>query len=141
MDPILAQVFALFPEAEIGIIGSALKDAQTCKDIDVLFLSQEDYEQACHGLQKKWNGWDAYNGHVRITNIIPPEIGKTVQLIQLSTITEFDQHPHEVLLRDGSVVHEGAYFHKEPGWVYKKWPYGKGKDKDGNDAPTKTRRK
>lgn len=119
----LQAVFNLFPQT-IGIIGSAIKNPEGAKDIDVLFLVKEEFEEACKFVCKKWNGWDAHNGHVRIANI--DRGGKKIQLIHVSGVTEFAHHPHCVLLRDGSFVKEGVFMVKEPGWRYEKWPNGKG---------------
>ena len=125
MHEILINTFGLFPEAEVGIIGSAVLDPVKAKDIDVLFLSKPEFEEACKLLRIKWNGWDAWNGHVRIANLMVDVMQdaepKKIQLIQISSIDSFDKHPHSVLLRDGTETKPGKYFVKPPGWKYEKF--------------------
>jgi len=116
-------VFDLFRDYEVGIIGSAILDPEGAKDIDVLFVVKEDFECACAQNAKKWNGWDAWNGHVRIANL--NRFGKKIQMIHVSSITSFDGHPHCVLLRDGSYVKEGVFMIKPEGWRYEKFPKDK----------------
>ena len=122
MDDLHLLVFDLFHDYQVGIIGSATLDPRGAKDIDVLFLVKEEFEKACQENQKKWNGWDAWNGHVRICNL--NKFGKKIQMIHISSVDTFEKHPHSVLLRDGSWVHEGVYFVKPEGWKYEKWPKG-----------------
>lgn len=120
MHELLSKTFELFPDYQVGIIGSAVKDPEGAKDIDVLFLVKEDFECACAQLGKKWNGWDAWNGHVRIASV--QMFGKKLQLIHVSSVDSFDKHYHCVLLRDGTYVNEGRFFVKPPNWKYEKFP-------------------
>jgi hypothetical protein len=120
MDDLLMKVFDLFKDYDIGIIGSAITNPEGAKDIDVLFLVKEDFECACAQNGKKWNGWDAWNGHVRIANL--PRFGTKIQLIHVSSVDSFDKHPHCVLKRDGSFEKEGKFFVKPEGWKYEKFP-------------------
>ena len=123
MHDLHTNVFSLFPNYDIGIIGSGITNPDGAKDIDVLFLIKEHFEEACKENNKKWNGWDAWNGHVRIANI--SKFDKKIQLIHISSIQAFEDHPHCVLLRDDKYIHEGVFFIKPEGWRYEKFPKSK----------------
>jgi hypothetical protein len=105
---------------QVGIIGSATRNYEGAKDIDVLFIHFSEFSDACIRFGVKYQGWDAHNGHIRITKLERPEIDKPIQLINLASVSSFEEHPHQVLLPDGSLLNEGHYYVKEDGWKYDK---------------------
>lgn len=111
-------LFDLLDGYDCCIIGSALRDYRTAKDVDVLFLNETDFLAACKAFHVRYNGWDTPRGHVRRANISPRHIGKKVQFIHVDTIANRKDHPYASLGRDGSERHRDTFFEKPYGWAY-----------------------
>jgi hypothetical protein len=120
MHPTLAKVFSDFTGYEIGIIGSAARDVDSAKDIDILFLDARQFMDACDAFNVKWSGWDAHTGHVRRANVVSSAVSKPLQLLQVGSTPTFASHPYCVVLRDGTRLHDGLYYAKTDGWRYDK---------------------
>ena len=121
MHPDIAKVFEHFVDDDIAIVGSAVRDYEVAKDIDVLVPSGVDYPALVKRLGATYNGWDLADGsHQRRANIRVPGIKKKVQLIQNRLVSKFDEWPHAVLTREGKQLNPGKHFTKkrsDPTWV------------------------
>lgn len=117
----LDKVFEHFRDDNVAIVGSALKDPTTAKDIDVLVPADADYPALVKRLGATYNGWDLADGsHLRRANLTIPGIGKRVQLLQNRMVTQFSDWPHAVRLRDGSTLNPDKHFTKsrsDPSYV------------------------
>ncbi len=120
MHPQLHEVFHHLGAYTIGIIGSALRDFESAKDIDILFLTTGAFEHACGENGITWNGWDAHNGHLRRGNGRLEGVEKPVQFLHIGSVTKFEDHPHSVLLRNGAILKPGVHYHKPEWWKYDK---------------------
>lgn len=110
MDYRLRRVFDFFADEDIAIIGSATRDVDAANDIDVLFLSTRDFPQLAEQLGTTYNGWNQSGFHLRRINYQIPDIEKPVQLLWYSHISRFADHPHCVMLRDGTRLNDGVYW-------------------------------
>lgn len=115
MRPEFEQIFRLFPE-EILIIGSAVRDYQTARDIDILFESEADFKRAIKRLGATYNGWDQFSrtpsgaevkSHIRRANVSLKGIAKPVQLLHSGL-----PHPYAACCRDGTYINEHVHFDK-----------------------------
>lgn len=104
----------------VGIVGSAVRDFETAKDIDVLFESGIELERACEKFGVRWSGWDAYNGHVRRANLTIGGVDKPIQFVSSGGTPTLEDHPYATILRDGTVLNAGKFYTKPKGWVYDK---------------------
>ena len=112
MHPQLQFIFDYFPNDDIIIVGSAVSDFGKAHDIDVQFLDAAQYLVACKHYDLKYNGWDTARGHVRRANMRVRGVFLPVQLIHVDTTKTAEDHPHVVLLRDGTVLHEDQHYNK-----------------------------
>jgi len=101
-----------FPKAPIAIIGSAVKDYEAARDIDVLLPHEVEWHDAMKTLGTKYNGWDTVQGHLRRANVSVPDVSKKVQLLQVASVPTAGDHPNAALLADGTVLKAGHYFDK-----------------------------
>lgn len=120
MHPQLQELFDLLADYRVIIVGSALRDYDRAKDVDVMFLDGEEFIDCCATLGVHYNGWDSSRGHVRMANASPRYIGKKVQFIHLDSVATPDDHPHMTLSRDGSVTKPDVFMEKPEGWRYSK---------------------
>lgn len=109
----LAYLFELFRDYQVAVIGSVLQNWDRAHDIDLLFLTEEDFKAACHQVGIRYNGWDRHDGHVRRANLTLPLVSKLVQLTHHSAVKTFHDHPYCVLLRTGERLHDGHYYPKK----------------------------
>lgn len=112
MHPQLQFIFDYFPNDDIIIVGSAVSGFANARDIDVQFLNSDQYLAACKRYDLKYNGWDTPRGHVRRANMRLRGVFLPVQLIHVDTTTTADDHPHIVLQRGGTVLHEDKHYNK-----------------------------
>ena len=119
--PDLTKVFEHFAKDDVAVVGSAVRDYDAAKDIDVLVPSGVDYQAIVKRLGAKYNGWDLADGsHTRRANVTVPGVAKRVQLVQNRLVSKFDEWPHAVLTREGKQLNPGKYFTKkrsDPTWV------------------------
>lgn len=119
--PDLAKVFEHFGDDEVAVVGSAVRDYDAAKDIDVLVPAGVDYPALVKRLGATYNGWDLADGsHQRRANIRVPGVEKKVQLIQNRLVSQFEEWPHAVLTREGKHLNPGKHFTKkrsDPTWV------------------------
>lgn len=113
LDPRLKAVFTAFPNDNIAIIGSAAINVDSANDIDVLFLTDESFKRAVISKGAKYNGWDRNGQHVRRANVTIEGAYKPVQLTQNSTHHRFEDYPYALVLRDGTIIHEGQQYDKQ----------------------------
>ena len=116
-DPIrpeFAWLFKFFADDDIGIAGSALRDFDAAKDVDVLFPASVDFRKLADRLHIPYRGgWDTPRGRIHVLNLgMVPAVKKPVQLIQCSATAQLSDHPHAVLLRDGTLLHAGVFHDK-----------------------------
>ena len=133
IHPDLTKVFEHFANDDVAIVGSAVRDYEAAKDIDVLVLASTDYPALVKRLGAKYNGWDLENGnHIRRANISVPGVGKRVQVVQNRLVSKFDEWPHAVLQRNGQQLNPGKHYTKkrsDPEFgVWKKRPSKASKD-------------
>ena len=108
-----AAIFAHFPDWDIAVVGSSLRNFVTARDIDVLFRASQDFRQLAREVGVRYaGGWNMGEARIHRLNYTVPGLDKPVQLIQRSTVEDFDQWPHAVLLRDGTLLHEGQFYDK-----------------------------
>lgn len=113
MHPDHKRVFAHFFDYDIAIVGSSLRDFAAAKDIDVLFLADQDFRQLAreYGLVYR-GGFDTKDGRVHQMRYQFGDV-KPLNLVQRSSVTAFDQWPHAVLLCNGQILHPGVHYRKE----------------------------
>lgn len=111
------KVFEFFADYTVAIVGSSVRDFDHANDIDVLFLAQ-DFRELAKSCGVKYLGKFSSpltKGDVRrLSGLTIDGVATPVQCISDSSVTTFDQWPHEVLLRDGRRLNEGKHFDKEP---------------------------
>jgi hypothetical protein len=113
IHPDLSKVFDHFAEDKVAVVGSAIKDYEAAKDIDVLVPADVDYPALVKKLGATYSGWDLKDGsHLRRANYNIPGVAKRVQLLQNRMVGQFDQWPHAVLLRDGKTLNGDKHFTK-----------------------------
>lgn len=113
LHPDLAKVFEHFSEDEVAVVGSAVRDYEAARDIDVLVPAGVDYPALVKRLGAKYNGWDLADGsHLRRANITIPGVAKRVQILQNRLVSQFEEWPHAVLRRDGQQHNAGRHFDK-----------------------------
>ena len=127
IHPELTKVFEHFKDDEVAIVGSALRDFDKARDIDVVVPSKTDYPALVKRLGATYSGWDLADGsHLRRANLKVPGVGKRVQLLQNRLVHVFEDWPHAVLLRDGKTHNKDTHFSKQksdPSYVgWKKRP-------------------
>jgi len=114
IHPDIAKVFEHFGDDEVAVVGSAVRDYNAAKDIDVLVPSGVDYPALVKRLGAKYNGWDLADGsHLRRANITIPGVNKRVQILQNRLVSQFEEWPHAVLRRDGQQHNVGKHFTKK----------------------------
>ena len=101
------RIFDHVQPAVVEIIGSALRSEETAHDIDVLFLHEREFKEACQRHGVKYNGWNTAEGHVRRANVRVPGVDKPVQYLHYSFSS-----PYAALARDGSTRNAGHFFIK-----------------------------
>ena len=115
MHPDLQRVFDYLKwklNAEVVVIGSAVKDYETANDVDILLPHAIEWHYAMKRLGTKYNGWDTPQGHLRRANIRVPGVRKRVQILQVSSVPTAHDHPNAALLPDGTILKPGHFFHK-----------------------------
>lgn len=112
MHPDHERVFAHFLLYDIAIVGSSLRDFDRAQDIDVLFLAGQDFRQLAreYGVTYR-GGFDTKDGRVHQMRYQFGDV-KPLNLVQRSSVTEFEQWPHVVLLRNGTHLHPGVHYAK-----------------------------
>lgn len=114
MNPELYKVFSHLREWDIAITGSAVKDFDKAKDVDVLFPASMNFRQLARELGIPYRGgFDGVGGRVHSLHYRIDDVDKDINLIQRSGVEEFDQWPHEVLLRNGRVLNKGKFLKKK----------------------------
>ena len=116
MHPALQRVLSQFDEP-CAIIGSAARDYDSAHDIDVLFLVDDrGWRRIMDEFRLRYNGWDhpEFGYHVRRANFKLLGIPKNIQLITMSYLKEFSDYPFCCILQDGTILHEGQFYKKEP---------------------------
>lgn len=113
-------VFDYLRDYTVGIVGSAAHDIDSAKDIDVLFPSLFELVDAARQFGATVNSWDAYNGRISRANVKLEGVEKPVQFVHAGATLSLEAHPYCVLLRDGTRLHDGQHYVKEPGWRYDK---------------------
>jgi hypothetical protein len=112
MDDI-SRVFEYFPNDDVAVVGSVLRDPERARDIDVLVPASVDFPALAERLGVGYNGWDLADGsHLRRANFRIPNIDKNVQLLQNRLVTAFEEWPHAVRLRDGRILNPDKHFMK-----------------------------
>lgn len=111
-------VFDLLGEFEIAIVGGSVKNPDA-KDIDIIFLHHDEFERACRKYDVRWAGWDANYGHVRRANL-NLGVSRPIQFVQVSSVTTFEDHPHILLKRDGTIMNEDKEYVKPADGKYDK---------------------
>jgi len=112
MHPDHERVFEVFAHYDIVIVGSSLRDFEAAKDIDVLFKASEDFRQLARELGTSYKGgWETPIGRMRQLVYRLGEL-KPLNLIQCSSIDDFDRWRHAVLLRNGTMLHQGQHYEK-----------------------------
>lgn len=138
MHPELARTFAFFdhkfPGTPVAIGGSAVRDYDRARDIDVMVLAGADYPFMVGRLGTRYNGWNVLMGangvhtpvndmavwpsdpiiHLRRTihPIWLEGVSKPVQLCQSDACLQFSDHPHALLLPNGSWVNKDCFYDK-----------------------------
>lgn len=119
MHPYHARVFDYFPDEDIAIIGSSVRDMDRAHDIDVLFLPTVNFRELCNLHDVRYRGkWerqsplDGANETIRQVTMAIPGVPLPVQLTQNSRTWAFQLHPFCTLLRDGTRLNDGVYFDK-----------------------------
>lgn len=110
----LEKVFNLLPGFDIIIVGSSVYKT-SAKDIDVLFMDGKEFETACFLNNLKWGGWDANYGHVRRANVTLEGVDKPVQFIHVGSVAKPEDHPHILIMRDGTILHPKKIYIKPDG--------------------------
>ena len=109
----LQRVFDFFTDDPVAIIGSAALDYDEAQDVDVLFLADDaTWKAIMRRLHIRYSGWDHGGYHVRRANYRIPGVTKPVQLLSMSHLTTFADHPYAVLMRSGGILHVGERFEK-----------------------------
>ena len=107
------RVFDRFAEWEIAIVGSSLRGFDSAGDVDVLFLAGQDMRQLAKELGLKYLGKfpsPLTKGDVRrLSNTTVDGVNKPIQCISDSSVTTFQEWPHAVLLRNGSILNDGQH--------------------------------
>ena len=112
--PELTRLFEHFPGQDIAVVGSALRDYDTAGDIDVLVPASVDLPALAKHRKAKYSGWDLKDGsHLRQVTLRLPGVSKRVQVVQNTTVKQFADWPHEVLLRDGRRLNPGKHYRKD----------------------------
>lgn len=115
MSPTLQTVFDFFSEIPLGIIGSAVRYPDLARDIDTLTLISIDFEAVCksHGIRRaRRREWHRGPLHLKVATFRIPGIRPRIQLSQVNLVAAFDDHPYAVLLRDGTLIHDGCWYAK-----------------------------
>jgi hypothetical protein len=145
MHPELARTFAFFdhkfPGTPVAIGGSAVRDYDRARDIDVMVLAGADYPFMVSRLGTRYNGWDVVLGadgivhtpvgkydrardtpswcgprYLHLRRTIHPiwleGVTKPVQLCQSDACLQFSDHPHALLLPNGSWVNKDCFYDK-----------------------------
>ena len=111
LHPDIAKVFEHFADDDVAVVGSAVRDYETAKDIDVLVPAGVDYPALVKRLGATYNGWDLADGsHLRRANVNVPGVAKRVQVLQNRLVNTFSDWPHAVLQRDGQQLNTGKHF-------------------------------
>lgn len=117
MNPLLQTVFDFFPNLPLGIIGSAVRYPELARDIDTLTLISIDFDAVCksHGIRRaRRREWHRGPLHLKVATFRIPGIRQRVQLSQVNLVAAFEDHPYAVLLRDGTLIHDGHWYAKPP---------------------------
>lgn len=112
----IQRVFAHLKGLDCAIVGSAVSSYPTAHDIDVLVRATFDVKAffAERGLVFLGGFTDKTGTHVRrCKHFTVPGVSKPVQILQWDTVERFEDYPHEVLLRDGTLLHAGVTFTKQ----------------------------
>lgn len=109
----LRTIFDYFKDDKVAIVGSSVKDFDTAHDIDVLVPAGVDYKALTERLGVKYNGFESKDGsHIRRANLSVPGVKKNVQLVQNRLVDAFEEWPHALMQRDGTVLKEGKFYDK-----------------------------
>lgn len=139
MHPEISAVFAFFarkfPGLEVAIHGSALRDFDSARDIDVMVRADAPYPWLVGQLGLRYSGWDApppdangcisyvrgsdrgvATGGVHLRRTVRPlhleGVSKPVQLSQSSRVQAWSDHPHCLLLPSGETLNPGLFYAK-----------------------------
>lgn len=124
-------IFDRLHDFDCAITGSALRDFEAAKDIDVLFKSTQDFRQLAAEMSVPYRGGFDSGGHcVHSLRYNMDGVQKQLNLIQRSDVENFEQWPHEVLLRDGSTLNKGQFHTKTPKQPPRKTKHSKEDDLD-----------
>lgn len=110
----LDRIFEHFKDREIAVVGSAVKDYGSARDVDVLVPAGVDFPTMADEMGIRYNGWDLADGsHLRRANVRLPGVEKPVQILQNGLVSKFEEWPHAVRLRDGRVLNADKHFTKD----------------------------
>ena len=113
MHATFQHIFDTLSDFEIAITGSVLKDYEAAKDIDILFLASQDFRKLSDELGIPYRGgFEGDGGRVHSLHYLMHGVEKDINLIQRTGVDTFEQWPHAVLLRDGTIFNEGKYHQK-----------------------------
>ena len=109
----LYKIFSHLRDWDVAVTGSVLRDYDAAKDIDVLFPASQDFRQLARELGIVYRGgFDGDGGRVHSLRYAIEGVDKVLNLIQRTGVEEFEEWPHECLLRNGRVLNDGKFFDK-----------------------------
>jgi len=106
-------IFRRLSDFDIAITGSALRDFDAARDVDIVFPASQDFKQLAAELGIPYHGgFDGDGGRVHSLHYKMDGIAKDLNLIQRDDIEEPQDWPYMTLMRSERVYNDGKFFDK-----------------------------